>query len=81
MDPIEFGSEDAANPGHPVICAVHLAFRTAALFIYLFGSVCAYAKYKKLKFQKNENFKQKNENFKQKNEIVKMTKDENFQKK
>ena len=40
MDPLEFGAEDQVKKGHPVVAATHVGFRGAALFIYMFGSVC-----------------------------------------
>jgi len=39
MDPLEFGAEDQAKKGHPVVAATHVGFRGAALFIYMFGSI------------------------------------------
>ena len=39
MDTMEFGAEETKAVGHPIICATHIGFRAAALFIYLFGSV------------------------------------------
>ncbi|XP_065222810.1 uncharacterized Golgi apparatus membrane protein-like protein CG5021 isoform X1 [Planococcus citri] len=41
-DTIAFGEEDNFNPNkltHPVVTFFHLAFRIAALFLYIFGSI------------------------------------------
>lgn len=39
MDPLEFGAEETAKKGQPLIVATHVGFRGTALFIYWFGSV------------------------------------------